>query len=99
MDYGCIMMDGGSPLPWDRPGWHDAVTAWIRAELTRHGLALTGPLGDPRVRAWSTVLSVPAGAETLYFKATAPLTRHEVPLVAALSRWRPSSVPRPLAID
>jgi hypothetical protein len=91
--------DGAPPLPWTQPGWHDAVTAWIGEQAGRHGLSVTGPVGQPRIRAWSTVLPVPTNTGTLFFKATAPLTRHEVPLVAALARWCPQYVPRLLAVD
>jgi hypothetical protein len=52
------------------------------------------------VRQWSTVLRVPTSAGSdVYFKASAPVQAFEVPLMAALGRWRPDAVVHLLAFD
>ena len=93
------MTDPHQPLPWSQPGWLDEVTAWVAAQLARLGLRAAGPLEVVRTRPWSTVLRVPADDRPLFFKATAPLDRHEVPLTLALARWRPDTIPVVLAAD
>ena len=84
---------------WQLPGWREAASAWIDAQLTVHGLALAGPIDQPHLRPWSTVLRVPTGAGLLYFKAAAAVLGHEPALTAALARWRPDCMPEVLAAD
>jgi hypothetical protein len=86
-------------LPWERPGWIEQASAWIHAELERQGLSADGPIAQPHIRPWSTVLCVPTGAGMLYFKATAPMLGHEPALTQALARWRPDCMPEVLATD
>jgi Phosphotransferase enzyme family len=93
------MVDHHSQLPWTRPGWIDQASAWIWAELERQGLIASGPIEQPHVRPWSTVLRVPTSTGLLYFKATAPVLMHEPALTQALARWRPDCMPQVLATD
>ena len=88
-----------SSIPWARPGWLAEASAWIQSALERQGLAVAGPIEQPHVRPWSTVLRVPAGAGDVYFKATSPVLAHEPALTQALARWRPDCVPPLLAVD
>ena len=85
-------------LPWLQPGWRDTTAAWISKQLAAQGLTLAGPVEQPHVRPWSTVLSVPTRTGLLYFKAVAPVLGHEPALTAALARWRPDCMPEVLAI-
>jgi len=87
------------PLPWDQPGWRASATAWIDKQLAGLGLRLAGPIEQPHVRPWSTVLSVPSSGGLLYFKAAARALAHEPALTAALARWRPDCMPEILATD
>ena len=91
--------DDYSPIPWARPGWLEEASAWIHATLERQGLAVTGPIEQPHVRPWSTVLRVPTGAGDVYFKATSPALAHEPALTEALASWRPDCIPPLLAVD
>jgi hypothetical protein len=93
------MTEQHNSIPWSQPGWHDAASAWIRAELAARGIALTGAIEQPHVRPWSIVLCVPTSAGDLFFKATAPALAHEPALTAALASWRPDCIAPLLAID
>jgi hypothetical protein len=93
------MPDQTPQLPWAQPGWFAQAHTWIDTQLDRLGIVLSGPIEQPHVRPWSTVLSVPTSAGTLYFKATAPLLEHEPPLTQALARWRPDCMLPVLAAD
>ena len=93
------MADQNSTLPWSRSGWLEQAGAWIHAELERLGLSAAGPIEQPHVRPWSTVLRVPLGEGQVYFKATAPALGHEPALTQALSAWRPDCMPQVLAAN
>ncbi len=93
-------MIGSSPqLPWTQPGWFEQASAWIRTELERQGLSVSGPIEQPHVGPWSTVLRIPTGEDDIYFKASAPVLAHEPALTQALARWRPDCMPQILATD
>jgi hypothetical protein len=87
------------PLPWLQAGWFASAAGWINEQLAGLGLKLAGPIDQPHIRPWSTVLRVPAGDGLLYFKATAPVLSHEPGLTAALAHWRPDCMPEVLAVD
>lgn len=86
-------------LPWTQPGWLQTASNWIETQLAAQGLALAGPIEQPHVRPWSTVLRVPSRAGLLHFKASAPMLGHEAALTVALARWRPDCMPEVLAAD
>jgi hypothetical protein len=92
-------MDQTYRPPWTQPGWIEQASAWVHAELERRAITVNGPIAQPHLRPWSTVLQVPTSAGALYFKATSPLTGHEPALVQALARWRPECVPVLFAVD
>jgi hypothetical protein len=94
-----MVPDQNSQLAWTQPGWLEQASAWIRAELERQGLAANGPIEQPHVRPWSTVLRVPTGAGVLFFKATAPMLAHEPALTTALANWWPDCMPEVVAAD
>lgn len=87
------------PIPWAQPGWSEQAAGWIGAQLAQRGIAVTGPIEQPHVRPWSTVLRVPTGAGDIYFKATTPALAHEPALTQALARWRPDCIAPLLAAD
>ena len=80
------MPDQEPRLPWSEPDWFVQADGWIRAELVRQGIGVNGPIEQPHVRPWSTVLRVPTTKGALYFKATAPMLSHEPVLTMALAR-------------
>jgi hypothetical protein len=94
-----MLSDHQNQLAWTQPGWLEQAKAWIYAELERQGLTASGPIEQPHVRPWSTVLRVPTSAGVLFFKATAPMLAHEPALTLALARTRPDCMPEVVAAD
>ena len=92
-------MDREPLLPWAQPGWFERASAWVGAELERHGIAVSGPIERQHSRPWSTVLRVPTGEGIIFFKAISPAHPHEPALIEALARWSPDQVPRLLSVD
>lgn len=92
-------MSNDLKLPWTQPDWLKEAAGWIRAELGRLGMEVCGPIEQPHVRPWSTVLRVPTFGSTVYFKATSPALAFEPCLTQALWRWREDCIPEVLAID
>ena len=74
-------------LVWNRPAWLAEATAWIRERVEP-----TGPIEQPHVRWWSTVLRVPTAEGDLFFKAVAPVHRFEAALTARLAELQPHRV-------
>ncbi len=93
------MNDQQTTLPWIQPGWRESVEAWVRAQLAQQQIVLTEAITEVQQRAWSTVLRVPTAAGTLYFKAAAPVLRHEPALLQALAAWHPATLPGVVAVD
>ena len=93
------MKDDEPLIPWAQPGWFGRASAWVQAELGRHGIAVSGPIEQPHSRPWSTVLRVPTVGGDVYFKAVSPAHPHEPALVEALARWRPDRISQPLSVD
>ncbi|HVN61272.1 MAG TPA: hypothetical protein VMT59_08400 [Gaiellaceae bacterium] len=89
-------MDGEARLQWNDAAWLAEAHAWILAEL---GDAVTGPIEQPHVRAWSTVLRVPTDGGPVWFKANMPVLSREAAIVSVLARRRPDCVPELLAAD
>ncbi len=86
-------------LPWRRPEWRAEAEAWIRNEVRRLGLVVTGEVGQPHVVWWSTVLRVPTSRDTLWFKATQPDGAHEARLAPLLASLRPAESVEIVALD
>jgi hypothetical protein len=84
---------------WHDPRWRAEATAWIEEQLGHHGLRITGPIEQPRIRPWSTALIVPTNAGTTWFKACGPGSAYEAALVATLARWQTPRIVEPLAVD
>ncbi|MEU6383663.1 phosphotransferase [Streptomyces bauhiniae] len=85
--------------PWEQKEWRGAAFDWVEGELARHGLRSGGVL-RVRVRPWSVLMRIPVGREApVWFKANPPASAFEGPLTAALARWVPEYVLRPLAVD
>ena len=95
----CLRSPNVDGVEWTQAAWLETAHAWILAELQRLGLALTGPIEQPHVRAWSTVLRVPTRAGDLWFKSNMPALAHEAAVVSVLARRAPDLVPELLAAD
>ncbi|MFG3200785.1 phosphotransferase [Streptomyces sp. NPDC048192] len=88
-----------APTPWEQELWRRSALEWVREQLARHGLRAGGEL-RVRLRPWSVLVRVPvAGCGAVWFKANPPASAFEGPLTAALARWVPEHVLRPLAVD
>ena len=84
---------------WTTADWRSEVEAWIDSVLAREGCHLTGPIEQPRLKPWSTQLTVPTSAGRWWFKENAPALRHEAAVVAALAEVVPARVVPPIAVD
>lgn len=47
---------------WATRAWRERATAWADDELAAHGVRRTGPVEQPHLRPWSTVLRLPTSA-------------------------------------
>jgi hypothetical protein len=92
------MHERGASAPWRDAAWLADVDTWVDSQLSRLGLARTGP-NDPRVRPWSIVIRVPTTGGDHYFKTTAPDMANDARLTALLCVRSPDVVLRPLAVD
>lgn len=84
---------------WTSPGWHSAAEAWIADRLAEAGIVITGPIEQPRIRPWSTQLTVPTDRGRFWFKENSPALRFEAALVAAIARLAPGRVIVPVAVE
>jgi hypothetical protein len=80
-------------------GWRGAAEAWITEQVERHGHHITGPVEQPRIRPWSTQLTVPTDAGVVWFKANCASMAFEPRLHAELARLVPNAVDDPYAIE
>ena len=83
-------------MQWEDPAWLAEAHAWILDGL---GDTVAGPIEQPHVRAWSTVLRVPTVDGPVWFKANMPALAQEAAIVSVLVRRRPDVVPELLAAD
>lgn len=79
--------------------WRQEADSWIREQLDAHGDTLSGPIEQPRVRPWSTQLTVPTEAGLVWFKANCPAFAFEARLHDELARLAPHAVDAPYAIE
>ncbi|HEX6073649.1 MAG TPA: phosphotransferase [Micromonosporaceae bacterium] len=84
---------------WANAEWRAEVTEWVRAVTAHHGLRITGEFHQPRIRFWSTQLTVPTDAGVLWFKENCPGQAFEARLVALLAELTPDQVVAPLAVE
>jgi Phosphotransferase enzyme family len=79
---------------WNDPRWLADAHAWIRERAD-----VTGPIEQPHLVPWSTVLRAPTPAGPVWFKANNPKMAHEARVTALLAEKRPDAVPTLLAAD
>lgn len=87
------------PARWRSEAWLEAATRWLDAALADAGLARTGPVEQPHLRLWGTVLRAPTTAGPVWLKEPAATTAFEIPLYAVLARRVPDAVLVPIAAD
>jgi len=88
-----------SKLQWEDPNWLKQASDWIHAETTRLSIQITGPIEQPHIYPWSTVLRIPSSEGMLFFKATAAETVYESALTQMLAGLYPDCMPDLLAVD
>jgi hypothetical protein len=84
---------------WASPAWLEEATDWIDERLAIAGTRRTGPVEQPHLRPWATVLRVPTTGGTAWLKAGARRTSFEIALYELLAREVPEHVLVPLAVD
>ncbi len=84
---------------WTDPAWQAGAEAWIADRLAELELTLAGPIEQPHVERWSTVLRVPTDVGPVWFKANDGSLRHEAGVVSLLAERKPDRVPPLLAAD
>jgi Phosphotransferase enzyme family len=86
-------------LLWQQANWQAEAHAWIRSELDKNNLQITGEIEQPHIRQWSTVMTVTTDDGVLFFKASNSLFAYETVLTDYLARFRPEIFPELLAVD
>jgi len=89
----------GSKLHWEDPNWLKQASDWIETETSRQHIGILGPIEQPHIYPWSTVLRVPTNEGTLFFKATAAETSYEAALTQMLVNWYPHCTPELVAVE
>lgn len=84
---------------WTDDAWIAGAHRWIDERLGELGLRRTGDVEQPHVAPWSTVMKVPVGEESVFFKANTDALRHEAAIVRRLAARMPDRVPPLLAVD
>ena len=87
------------PQVWETDAWRASATAWIDDALRRHGRSRTGPVEQPRIRPWGTVLRAATAEGFVWLKAGADGTAVEAALYEVLARVTPDAILVPLAVD
>lgn len=87
------------PSVWAGRAWRNQAEDWIRDAIHAAGLEPTGPIEQPRIRPWSTHLTVPTSGGLLWFKENHPAQVAEAAVVDELSRLAPQHVAVPLAVE
>ena len=93
------MQANDEELHWTRAEWLSAAHEWIHDELALLDLTPAGPIEQPHVRPWSTVLQVQTDRGRVWFKASTPALAHEARVIEVLAHVRPDNLPRLLATD
>jgi hypothetical protein len=84
---------------WATQRWRDQATAWVDEVLEEHRIARTGEVEQPRLRLWSTALTVPTDAGRFWFKVNCPSLRVEAAVVGTLAGIAPDHVVAPIGVD
>lgn len=81
-------------MVWTDKGWLEGAQEWIRERTAELEVSIAGPIEQPHVRPWATVLRIPTDDQPLWFKASIPALAYEAGVVAVLARHRPECVPK-----
>jgi len=92
-------VDVGEDMKWTDPEWLADTHDWIIESLERLDLTLMGPIEQPRVRPWATLLRAPSSEGTVWCKGMVDAVAHEPVAISILARAAPDRLPRLLAAD
>jgi hypothetical protein len=92
-------VDSGEDVKWTDPEWLADTHDWVIESLDRLDLTLMGPIEQPHVRPWATVLRAPGSEGTVWCKGMVAPVAHEPVAISILARAAPDRVPRLLAAD
>ncbi|TDE00509.1 phosphotransferase [Jiangella asiatica] len=84
---------------WSSAAWLASATAWLDERLAAAGRERTGPVTQPHLRLWGTVLTAPTADGPVWLKAPGPENAFEVPLYQLLTEVAPDWILRPIAAD
>ncbi|MEP6469978.1 MAG: hypothetical protein ABJC24_09435 [Chloroflexota bacterium] len=84
-------------LPWEKPGWFQAISGWVVSELIAAGLP---PEGRPilvRTRPWAAIARVRTGVGDVWFKESAPALAFEPAVTVHIASRQPDFSPEIVA--
>ncbi len=84
---------------WSSARWRQSAVEWIDQQLAAAGIERTGPVEQPRLRPWGTVLKAPTAGGPVWLKAVGPGAAFEPGLCELLARMVPRKVLAPLGTD
>ena len=86
-------------LHWTDPDWINQAHRWIEDALTEQNSVLTGPIEQPHIHPWSTVLHAPTNTGDVFLKAMVSTFSHEIQVTQALYHWCSEYLPHVLKSD
>jgi hypothetical protein len=84
---------------WSSPEWREEAVAWLDARLAAGGRERTGPVEQPHLRAWATLLRAETPTGAVWLKAAAPGTAAEAGIYGLLHEIAADRVLDPIAVD
>ncbi|MCW2841061.1 MAG: hypothetical protein JWR55_2544 [Aeromicrobium sp.] len=79
--------------------WRHEAEGWARTVLGRMGVEVTGAVAQPRIRPWSTQLTIPTSVGRVWFKSNCAYMSFEPRVQVELARIAPDAVDGPYAVD
>ena len=88
-----------SQAPFTKPGWLSELFAWVRQQLARLGVRLTGSFTQLNASSRFSLIRLETDdASAVWFKAAGEPNRHELPITSCITRLFPAYVPELLGV-
>jgi hypothetical protein len=84
--------------PFARPGWLPELGAWAQEQVGPLGLRLTGAFTQLNASPEFSLIRLKTTDSAVWFKATGPPNRHELPVTVCIARLFPGYVPELLGV-
>jgi Phosphotransferase enzyme family len=81
-----------------KPGWLSELLAWAQEQLSPLGARLTGSFAQLNASPRFSLIRLETNDSAVWFKATGPPNRHELPLTVCIARLFPGYVPELLGV-